>query len=106
MTLLAGLIVFSALGAWLCARQRAASAALAFGVIGTVLFCTTPLGAGLPALIDSLVQGTAQVGAQLVDGQPGDTETDHVEPKSARAKHADGHDSAERRTEPTSGGAR
>ena len=70
MQLLAGLILFSVLGAWLSARQRAAGAALAFGVIGTVLFCTTPLGAQLPALVNGLVQGTAGVGAQVVDGKP------------------------------------
>ena len=88
MTLLAGLIVFSALGAWLCVRQRAASAALAFGVIGTVLFCTTPLGAGLPALLNGVIQGTAQVGAQLVDGQPQHTDTEPAS-KAARTKNAD-----------------
>ena len=87
MTLLAGLIVFCALGAWLCARQRAAGAALAFGVIGTVLFCTTPLGAGLPALMNGLVRGTAEVGAQLVDGQP--QAPKHTEPKHAEAKTGD-----------------
>lgn len=70
MNLLAGLIVFSALGAWLSARQRAASAALAFGVIGAVLFCATPLGAGLPVLVNGIVTGTAGAGAELVDKQP------------------------------------
>ena len=93
MTLLAGLIVFSALGAWLCVRQRAASAALAFGVIGTVLFCTTPLGTGLPALLNGVIQGTAQVGAQLVDGQPqppdADKDETDDEPRPARANKAD-----------------
>ena len=74
MNLLAGLILFSGLGAWLCARQRAAGAALAFGVIGSVLFCSTPLGATFPAFIGALVQGTAQVGGQVVDGQSRDAD--------------------------------
>lgn len=68
MDLLAGLILFSVAGAWLSARQRAAGAALVFGVIGAVLFCTTPLGAGLPGLLNDLVQGAAAIGGQLVDG--------------------------------------
>jgi hypothetical protein len=89
MELLAGLILFSAAGAWLSARARAAGAALAFGVIGTVLFCTTPLGAGLPALIGNFVHGTAAVGGQLVDGssedaQPGDQKPPSAEPKPKR----------------------
>ena len=81
MELLAGLILFSFAGAWLAARARAAGAALAFGVIGTVLFCTTPLGAGVPALIGDFVHGTAAVGGQLVDGQPHDREDLDEDPK-------------------------
>jgi len=69
MNLLAGLILFSVLGAWLAARARAAGAALAFGVIAAVLFCTTPLGADLPELLNGLVQGTAKVAGQLIDGK-------------------------------------
>lgn len=72
MELLAGMILFSAAGAWLAARARAAGAALAFGVIGAVLFCATPLGARVPALIGDFVEGTAVVGGQLVDGHPED----------------------------------
>ena len=86
MTLLAGLILFSVLGAWLSARQRAAGAALAFGVIGTVLFCGTPLGAALPQLINGFVQGSAQVGAQLVDGQPSERGSKDPGPKRPRPK--------------------
>jgi hypothetical protein len=78
MDLLAGMILFSAAGAWLAARARAAGAALAFGVVGAVLFCATPLGSRVPALIGNFVQGTAVVGGQFIDGHaqgkdPGDT---------------------------------
>jgi hypothetical protein len=97
MNLLAGLIVFSALGAWLSARQRAASAALTFGVIGAVLFCPTPLGAGPPALINGIVTGTAGVGAELVDGQPQD---------AAAKDDADEGDDAKREPAKSAGGAR
>ena len=85
MELIAGLILFSAAGAWLAARARAAGAALAFGVVGTVLFCTTPLGAGVPALIGGFVQGTATVGGQLVDGRAHDAESTPA-PRKARPK--------------------
>lgn len=88
MELLAGLILFSFAGAWLAARARAAGAALAFGVVGTVLFCTTPLGAGVPALIGDFVHGTAAVGGQLVDGQPHDPDAKDADedprPKAGR----------------------
>ena len=93
MELIAGLILFSVAGAWLAARARAAGAALAFGVVGTVLFCTTPLGAGVPALIDSFVEGTATVGGQLVDGP-----SEEPEPKRTSKGDAgkDGEHKAER----------
>lgn len=81
MELLAGLILFSAAGAWLAARARAAGAALAFGVIATVLFCTTPLGAGVPALVGGIVRGSAAVGGQLVDGRPQDHGAKPAAPK-------------------------
>jgi hypothetical protein len=93
MELIAGLILFSVAGAWLAARARAAGAALAFGVIGTVLFCTTPLGAGMPALIGGFVEGTAAVGGQLVDGQ---AEEPEPKPASKGDDAGDGERKAER----------
>ncbi len=50
MSVIAALIVFSTIGAVLCAKSRAAGPALFFGVTAVVLFCTTPLGSGLPEL--------------------------------------------------------
>lgn len=46
--MIAALVVFAALAAFICARARAAGPALLFGVVAVVLFSTTPLGAGLP----------------------------------------------------------
>lgn len=48
MDVIAALILFSTVGALICAKARAAVPALFFGVVAVVLFCTTPLGAGLP----------------------------------------------------------
>jgi hypothetical protein len=61
----AALIIFSSLGAWLSARHRAAVPALVFGALATVLFCTTPLGSGLPDAVATVVHWTSGVGGQL-----------------------------------------
>ncbi len=68
MDVVAALIVFSVIGAFICAKARAAVPALFFGVVGVVLFCTTPMGAGLPSAIAGIAgwighQGSAAVQA-------------------------------------------
>ncbi len=74
MSTVAALIIFSAVGAWLSARHRAAVPALFFGVVAVVLFCTTPLGAGVPGVFGSVVHGVSTVGGQVANaGHSGDS---------------------------------
>ncbi len=42
------LILFSIVGAMICARARVVGGAVVFGVLAVVLFVATPVGAGLP----------------------------------------------------------
>lgn len=49
------LILFSILGAMICARARVASGAVVFGVLAVVLFVATPVGAGLPGAVSSFL---------------------------------------------------
>ncbi len=56
------LILFSILGAWICAKARVAGGAIAFALIGAVLFVSTPAGSGLPRAVSgffSTVDGAA-----------------------------------------------
>lgn len=66
MDITAVLIIFSSAGAWLCARHRAATPGIAFGVLATVLFCSTPLGAQLPSAVAAIAHWTSGVGAHVV----------------------------------------
>jgi hypothetical protein len=54
MSVITALILFSALGAVLCARARAAGPALFFGVVAVALLTATPAGAELGRLIDAV----------------------------------------------------
>lgn len=65
MSLIAGLIIFSVLGAWLSARSRAAGPSLVFGAVAILLFCATPLGRGLPHLFSAAVQHVSHSGGQV-----------------------------------------
>ena len=47
MSVMAAIILFSALGAVICTKARAAGPALFFGVIAVALLSATPLGAQL-----------------------------------------------------------
>lgn len=47
MTTLTWLIVFSALGALMCAKARAAGPALIFGVLAVAMLAVTPIGGDL-----------------------------------------------------------
>ena len=56
------LILFSILGAVICAKARVAGGAIVFALIGLVLFVSTPAGSGLPAAVAgflSTVDGAA-----------------------------------------------
>ncbi len=65
MDITAGMIIMSGFGAWLSARHRAAVPALVLGVIAFGLFCTTPLGSGLPGALGSVIHGVSNVGGQV-----------------------------------------
>ncbi len=49
------LILFSILGAVICAKARVAGGAVVFALIGLVLFVSTPAGSGLPAAVAGFV---------------------------------------------------
>ena len=49
------LILFSVLGAAICAKARVAGGAIVFSLIALVLFVSTPAGSGLPRVISGLV---------------------------------------------------
>ena len=56
MSVMTALIVFSALGAVICARSRAAGPALFFGVVAVALLMATPLGEGLRDFVGTVVE--------------------------------------------------
>jgi hypothetical protein len=56
------LILFSILGAVICAKARVAGGAIVFSLIALVLFVSTPAGSGLPRAVSgffSTVDGAA-----------------------------------------------
>lgn len=65
MDAVTGMIIVSGFGAWLSARHRAATPALVLGVFAVVLFCTTPLGSGLPGALGAVSHGVSSVGTQI-----------------------------------------
>jgi hypothetical protein len=67
MDITAGMIIMAGFGSWLSARHRAAVPALVLGVIAVVLFCTTPLGSGLPGALGTVIHGVSSVGATVAD---------------------------------------
>jgi hypothetical protein len=49
------LILFSILGAVICAKARVAGGAIVFSLIALVLFVSTPAGSGLPEAVSGFV---------------------------------------------------
>ncbi len=66
MNVMTALIVFSALGAVICARARAAGPALFFGVVAVALLSATPLGEGLREFVGTVVE---QAGRAATEGE-------------------------------------
>ena len=64
MSVLVALILFSAFGAWICARARAAGPALFFGVVALVLLMATPAGAVIGQLVELPVEFGERAAAQ------------------------------------------
>ncbi len=64
MSVLVALIVFSALGAVICTKARAAGPALFFGVVAVALLSATPLGEGLQEVAGRLVEQAGRAAAE------------------------------------------
>ncbi len=67
MSVVTALIVFSALGALLCSRARAAGPALFFGVVAVALLAATPLGEQLREGVEAVIEAGQDAAAE-VDG--------------------------------------
>jgi len=64
MSVMTAIILFSALGAVICAKARAAGPALFFGVIAVALLSATPVGAELREFATTVVEQAGQAGAE------------------------------------------
>ena len=64
MSVMAAVIVFSALGAVICMKARAAGPALFFGVVAVALLSATPVGAELREFAAAVVEQAGRAGAE------------------------------------------
>lgn len=62
------LIFFAIVGSFICARSRAAGAAIFFAGVAVLLFVTTPVGAGLPGAITSFLTTVSHATTPVLDG--------------------------------------
>jgi hypothetical protein len=69
------LILFSILGAVICAKARVAGGAIAFSLIGLALFVSTPAGRGLPEAISGFLSTVDGAATPALTGQPSETAT-------------------------------
>ncbi len=77
-----GLILFSILGAFICAKSRVPAGAVVFSLIGLLLFVSTPAGRGLPEALSGFVSA--------VDGAATPALTDPTSPAREAAVSAEG----------------
>ncbi len=68
------LILFSILGAVICAKARVAGGAVVFALIGLVLFVSTPAGSGLPAAVAGFVSTVDGAASPALNGIPTPTQ--------------------------------
>jgi hypothetical protein len=80
------LILFSILGAVICAKARVAGGAVVFSLIGLVLFVSTPAGRALPEAVSGFVSA--------VDGAATPALTDETDAPRETAVPADGRSGA------------
>jgi len=80
------LILFSILGAVICAKARVAGGAVVFSLIGLVLFVSTPAGRALPEAVSGFVSA--------VDGAATPALTDETGAPREAAVPADGRSGA------------
>ncbi len=64
MSVMAAVIVFSALGAVICMKARAAGPALFFGVVAVALLSATPVGAELREFAAAVVEQAGRAAAE------------------------------------------
>jgi len=64
MSVMAALIVFSALAAVICTKARAAGPALFFGVVAVALLSATPVGGELREFAGAVVEQASRAGAE------------------------------------------
>jgi len=64
MSVMAALIVFSALAAVICTKARAAGPALFFGVVAVALLSATPVGAELREFAGAVIEQAGRAGAE------------------------------------------
>ena len=64
MTVMTAVILFSALGALICTKARAAGPALFFGAVAVALLSATPVGAELREFAGAVVEQASRAGAE------------------------------------------
>lgn len=64
------LILFSILGAWICAKARVAGGAVVFALIALVLFVSTPVGRALPDAVSGFVSTVGDVATPALTDRP------------------------------------
>ena len=64
------MILFSILGAVICAKARVAGGAIVFALIGLVLFVSTPAGSGLPAAVAGFLSTVDGAATPALNGEP------------------------------------
>ncbi|MCE3551347.1 MAG: hypothetical protein AB7L91_14500 [Dehalococcoidia bacterium] len=62
------LIFMSVLGAFICAKVRAAGGAIVFSLVALVLFIATPVGQGLPDAIGSFLTAVDNASTPALNG--------------------------------------
>jgi ABC-type siderophore export system fused ATPase/permease subunit len=68
------LIFFSLVGAFICAKARVASGAVAFSLVAVVLFVSTPLGSGLPGAVTQFLTAVNSASTPVLTKQTHDRE--------------------------------
>ena len=69
------MILFSILGAVICAKARVAGGAVVFALIGAVLFVSTPAGRGLPEAVSGFVSVVDGAATPALNGDSRETPT-------------------------------
>jgi hypothetical protein len=64
MSVMTAIILFSALGAVICTKARAAGPALFFGVVAVALFSATPAGAGFREFFATMAEQAGRAAAE------------------------------------------